>query len=190
LTAGGETREIERGSDRILLRMISKPSRLFIIGAGHISLRLVSFARSLDYQAIVIDPRAAFAKKERFEATPDRLVCSWPKEGLSRFKLGSQDSVVALTHDPKIDDQALEAALRSDCEYVGALGSRLSHQARLKRLAASGIEEGDLARIHGPVGLDIGSRTPAEIALSIMAELIQKKNAGANKTRAKGERVS
>ena len=176
MTSGGHTQEVLEGDSKILLRLIAQPYRLFIIGAGHISLSLVHFAKALNYQTLVIDPRESFAQEDRFETKPDHLIQAWPEHALVQVNFTSFDSMVMLTHDPKIDDQALEIALKSDCSYIGALGSRKSHEARLKRLSAKGFEEEQLAMIHGPVGLDIGSTTPAEIAISIIAEMVQLKN--------------
>ncbi len=179
------TQERDTADGRVLFRSITKPHRLFIVGAVHIATHLVTIARSLDYQSIVIDPREAYARPERFATSPDKLIHAWPAEALAPFELGENDGAALLTHDPKIDDQALEVLLQSDCRYLGALGSRRSHQARLKRLANAGFRQKDLDRIHGPIGLDIGSRTPAEIAISIMAQVIQTKNAGAAESRPK-----
>lgn len=170
---GGQTLEVETTEGKVLLHLISQPRRLFIIGAGHISLNLVHISSILNCQTIVIDPRESFAREERFESKPDHLLVEWPETALERVALTHFDSLVALTHDPKIDDQALEIALKQDTAYIGALGSRRSHEARLKRLAALGFSKEQLDRIHGPVGLDIGSSTPAEIAVSIAAEMIQ-----------------
>ena len=177
MAAGGHTHEVLESDSKVLLRLISQPYRLFIIGAGHISLSLVHFAKALNYQTIVIDPRESFAQEERFETAPDHLIQEWPEVAFSNIRLGPFDSVVMLTHDPKIDDQALEIALKSDAAYIGALGSKRSHEARLKRLAEKGFGEDELARMHGPVGLNIGSTTPAEIAISIIAEMVMAKNA-------------
>jgi xanthine dehydrogenase accessory factor len=177
LDTGGHTREIDSVDGKVLLRLISQPYRLFVIGAGHISIHLVQFAKALNYQTIVIDPRESFAQLERFETPPDHLIVEWPEVAFQNIQLSPFDSVVMLTHDPKIDDQALQIALRSDAAYIGALGSRRSHETRLKRLAAEGIEASTLDRIHGPVGLDIGSKTPAEIAVSIVAQMVMAKNA-------------
>ncbi|MBH53871.1 MAG: hypothetical protein CMI18_05935 [Opitutaceae bacterium] len=176
LELGGPTKEIKTLAGKVLLRHVSQPFRLFIIGAGHISINLVHLAKALNYQTIMIDPRESFAQDERFENPPDRLICAWPENALSKIQLTPFDSLVALTHDPKIDDQALKIALKSKASYIGALGSTRSHEVRLKRLASEAIDQNDLARIHGPVGLDIGSSTPAEIALSIIAEMVQLKN--------------
>ena len=177
LSERGHTREIDTPDGKVLLRLISQPYRLFVIGAGHISLHLVQFAKALNYRTIVIDPRESFAQEDRFEVAPDFLMPEWPEAAFKGVRFSAFDSVVLLTHDPKIDDQALKIVLRSDANYIGALGSRKSHAARLKRLLAEGFNESQLERIHGPVGLDIGSTTPAEIAISIVAQLVEKKNA-------------
>lgn len=176
MAPNGHTREIELGDEKVLLRLISQPYRLFVIGAGHITMSLVPIGRMLNYQTIVIDPRESFAREDRFETLPDHLINAWPEESLKNVELTPFDSMVMLTHDPKIDDQALEIGLDSDVGYIGALGSRRSHEARLKRLAAKGFSEEQLSRIHGPVGLNIGSTTPAEIAVSIVAEMVLEKN--------------
>lgn len=173
LKVEGQTREMDTAEEKVLLQLISQPHRLFIIGAGHISLNLVHLTKILNCQTLVIDPRESFAREERFETKPDHLWVEWPDTALQKVSLTACDSLVALTHDPKIDDQALEIALRHETAYIGALGSRRSHAARLKRLAALGVSPDQLERIHGPVGLDIGSSTPAEIAVSIAAEMIQ-----------------
>ena len=176
LAEGEETREMETGDGKLLLRSLTKPNRLFIVGAVHIAVHLVSIARSLNYRAIVIDPRESYAQPERFEVAPHQIIGSWPEDALATFELDELDCAAMLTHDPKIDDQALAVFLKSRCAYMGALGSKRSHAARLKRLTARGFGEEDLGRIHGPIGLDIGSRTPAEIAISIMAEIVKVKN--------------
>jgi len=145
------------------------PLDLRIVGAVHIAQSLARMAALADYRVTVIDPRGAFATPERF---PDVVLShNWPDEALAKSPLGPRSAVVVLTHDPKIDDPALLAALRSDCFYIGALGSKKTHAARLARLKSHGFGDGQLARIHGPVGLAIGGRSPAEIAVSIVAEM-------------------
>jgi len=178
LKSGAATTEIDWQEDRALLRVLARPKRLFVIGAAHIAIHLVGFARALNYETIVIDPREAYARGERFPAAPDRLICEWPKQALEAFRIGPDDCVAAMTHDPKIDDEALVLFLSENCGYIGALGSRKSHAARLKRLAKEGFDDQTLARIRGPIGLDIGSETPAEIALSVMAEVVKTRNLG------------
>jgi xanthine dehydrogenase accessory factor len=151
------------------INVYNPPLTLVIVGAVHLAQALIPLARAAGYDVTVIDPRAAFASQERF---PDVVVHpEWPDEVLPKLDLGSRTALVALTHDPKIDDPALSAALRSGCFYIGALGSKKTQGARRERLATAGFKEADLGRIHGPIGLSIGARGPAEIAISIMAEI-------------------
>lgn len=147
------------------------PLRLLIVGAVHIAEALCRMARIAGYEVTVIDPRAGFARAELF---PDvRLVNAWPQEALPQFPPDARTAVVLLTHDPKIDDPALGAVLGSAAFYIGALGSTRTHARRLERLAAAGVDPALLVRIHGPAGLSIGARTPAEIALSVLAQMTQ-----------------
>lgn len=176
LRDGLGTEELEQGDERVLYRVLGKRRRLFVVGASHIALHLVAAAKMLQYEVIVIDPRESYARLDRFQSKPDTVMAVWPQEALRNFELQEGDALVAITHDPKIDDPALARALETKCGYIGALGSKRSHSARCKRLAKLGFGELALERIHGPVGLDIGSRTPAEIAVSIVAQLIQKRN--------------
>lgn len=151
------------------LEVHNAPLDLRIVGAVHIAQSLARMATLADYRVTVIDPRGAFATAERF---PDVVLShDWPDEAIAKAPLGLRSAVVVLTHDPKIDDPALVAALNSDCFYVGALGSKKTHAARLSRLKSRGIGDERLARIRGPVGLAIGARSPAEIAISIVAEM-------------------
>lgn len=144
--------------------------RLLIVGAVHIAQALSQMATAAGFEVIVIDPRGAFASPERFPRV--RLSDEWPDEALARLGLDAATALVALAHDPKLDDPALELALPSKVFYIGALGSRRTHEKRLERLHAAGL--GALVgRIHSPIGLDLGGRLPAEIAVSILAELIQ-----------------
>lgn len=152
------------------LNPYNPPPRLLVIGAVHISQALVPMARLLDFDVTVIDPRRAFGTLERF---PDvTLLHEFPAEAFARLGLDRRTAVVMLTHDRKIDDPALALALASPSFYIGALGSRKTQAARNQRLLASGFGEPDIARIHGPVGLPIGARSPAEVALAILAEVI------------------
>jgi xanthine dehydrogenase accessory factor len=156
---------------RYYLHGIYPNARLVIIGAVDIARVLAEMASLSGYSVAIIDPREAFATKERF---PDvELIVEWPDEALANMNLHQHAAVVALTHDPKIDDVALRSALRSRAFYIGALGSRKTHDDRLGRLRKEGFDNGNLARIHGPVGLDIGAKTYAEIAVSILAEIIE-----------------
>lgn len=145
--------------------------RIVVTGAVHISQAMAPMAKLLDLDIVIVDPRTAFATPERFPEVT--LLTEWPDEAIARIGLDSYTAFVALTHDPKIDDPGLFAALRSDCFYVGALGSRKTHGRRLERLAEAGFGEDAARRIHAPVGLDIGAVSPAEIALSILGEIVQ-----------------
>lgn len=149
---------------------VSAPT-LFIVGAVHIAIALVALARVMGFRTVVIDARASFATPERFPHA-DELVTAWPDEALEG-RLTSSSFVTVLTHDPKLDDPALKVALSSPARYVGALGSPTTHARRIERLRAEGLGAEQLNRIHGPIGLKIGARTPEEIALSIIAEIIK-----------------
>ena len=143
---------------------------VYIVGAVHISQKLVSIVRELDFNVHVVDPRAAFATEERF---PDvNLVCQWPNEFFADQALNHRSAVITLTHDPKFDDPALKAALNSKAFYIGALGSRKTHAGRLGRLKSDGFEQQQLSRIDAPIGLDIKASNPAEIAVSIASGLV------------------
>ena len=143
--------------------------RLIIIGAVHIGQYLANNALSCGYNVIVVDPREAFASEARFPGVT--LNMDWPDFALETLAPDTRTALVTLTHDPKLDDPALQAALRSDAFYIGALGSRKTQAARVKRLQEAGFGEAEIARLKAPVGLDIGARSPAEIAVSIMAEI-------------------
>lgn len=155
---------------------IHRPApKMIIIGAVHISESLIQYAKPLGFRTIVVDPRGAFATAERF-AQADELRHQWPDEALPELAINQETAVVLLTHDPKIDDPALKIALPSPAFYIGALGSRKTHTQRLERLRAEGIPQDQLDRIHAPVGLNLGGRTPAEIGLSVMAEIVAARN--------------
>lgn len=147
------------------------PLRLIVVGAVHIAQTLVPMARRVGYDPIIVDPRPAFATEARFPN--ETLRDDWPDEAVRALGLDGRTALVLLTHDPKIDDPALTEALGSDVFYIGALGSTRTHARRLERMREAGINEGTLARIHGPVGLDIGAAGPAEIALAILAQMTQ-----------------
>jgi xanthine dehydrogenase accessory factor len=149
--------------------------KLVIVGGVHIASDLIHFARPLGFSTHVVDPRTAFASPERFPHA-DHLIQQWPDEALPEIGLTSETSVVVVTHDPKLDDPALMVALPSPAGYVGALGSPKTHAQRVKRLRANGLTKEQLDRLHAPIGLDLGGRTPAEIALSIMAEIVATRN--------------
>jgi xanthine dehydrogenase accessory factor len=156
----------------IFRQSILPPLRLIIIGGSHIAIPLVKIAHVLGLKTVVIDPRRSFSSPERFPEA-DQLIPEWPQSALKDIGITASTGIVMLTHDPKIDDPALMIALESPAFYIGALGSQKTHQKRLERLQAAGLEDRSLTRIHAPVGLDLGARTPEEIALSIMGEMIQ-----------------
>jgi xanthine dehydrogenase accessory factor len=152
-----------------LLTPHNPPLRLVVVGAVHISEALCAMARQCGYAVSVIDPRSAFLRPERFPGVD--LIGQWPQQAFAELKPDARTAVVLLTHDPKIDDPALLAVLSTPAFYVGALGSTRTHAKRLERLAAAGLGEADRARIHGPAGLSIDARTPAEIAVSVLAQI-------------------
>jgi xanthine dehydrogenase accessory factor len=164
------------GETRYYIHGIYPSTKLIIIGAVDIAKTLAQMAILSNYSVVVVDPRSAFAAKERFPGM--ELIVDWPDEVLANMSLHWRTAIVALTHDPKIDDPALASALRSKAFYIGALGSRKTHADRLDRLKLEGFSEQDLLRIHGPVGLDIGAKTHAEIAVSILAEIIKRHRKG------------
>jgi xanthine dehydrogenase accessory factor len=147
------------------------PPALIIIGAGHISIPLTAIARTLGYHVTVVDAREAFATRERFPDA-DALLVEWPDEALGHLPLRATTAIAVLTHDSKFDEPALQAALASPAGYVGAIGSRGTREDRDTRLRALGVSDEQIARIHGPIGLDIGAKTPEEIALAIMAQIV------------------
>jgi xanthine dehydrogenase accessory factor len=160
---------VETPQGEVFIRVYNPPLRMLIIGAVHTAQFLVPLAAMLDYDVTIIDPRGAFATDERFPGV--KLLAEWPDEVLPELGLDARTAMIALTHDPKIDDVALKLALASDCFYIGALGSTRTHAKRIDRLKAAGVTEERLARLHAPIGLDIGAQGPAEIALSIMSQV-------------------
>ncbi len=166
----GKSGMVEAEGASYFLTVQAPHPRVVVTGAVHISQAMAPMARALDLDLVVIDPRTAFATPERFPEVT--LLAEWPEEALPRIGLDTYTAFVALTHDPKIDDPGLVAALRSDCFYVGALGSRKTHGRRLERLTEAGFDETATGRIHAPIGLDIGAVSPAEIALAILAEIV------------------
>jgi xanthine dehydrogenase accessory factor len=154
------------------LNVFNSPPKLYIVGAVHIAQPLSQMAALSGFDVIVIDPRTAFATNERFPNL--HLIAAWPDEALADLPLDRRTAVVTLTHDPKLDDPALIAALNSEAFYVGALGSKKTHAARIGRLKSVGFDDDAITRIHGPVGLDIGAVSPAEIAVSIMAQIVER----------------
>lgn len=162
---------IETASGDAFIHVLTPTRQLFIIGAVHIAQYLAPMATLAGYEVSVIDPRRAFATDKRFPSV--HMVTEWPDRALARLRPDRYSAIVALTHDPKLDEPALKAALMTDAFYIGALGSRKTQANRRERLAKFGFGEEALARIHGPVGLNLGAKTPAEIAVAIMAEITQ-----------------
>jgi xanthine dehydrogenase accessory factor len=154
---------------RLFVQVFNPPLRLVIIGAVHIAQALVPAARLVGYEVVVVDPRRAWATTTRFPEVD--LVIEWPDDALAGLTLDHRTAVVTLTHDPKLDDPALIVAARSPVFFIGALGSTRTHAKRLDRLREEGLSEAELARINGPVGLPIGARSPAEIAIAVMAQI-------------------
>ena len=165
----GRCRTLPLDGDELFFHPYTVPLRMVIVGAVHIAKPLSLLAGLCNYQVTIIDPRQAFASEARFPQT--ELITEWPEQALEDLQPDSRTAIVTLTHDPKLDDPALAAALRSDAFYIGALGSRKTQQGRQQRLAERGLTESQQSRIHGPVGLDIGAQSPEEIAVAIMAEV-------------------
>jgi xanthine dehydrogenase accessory factor len=176
LLGRGETALLTDGDRQLFVESFVPAPVLYLIGGVHISVVLAQLARPLGFRTVVIDVREAFASPERFSHV-DELITAWPDAALAG-RLDARSSVAVLTHDPKLDDPALRTALRSPARYIGALGSPATHAKRLERLRAEGFSDADLARIHGPIGLPIGARTAAEIALSILAQVVQTARGG------------
>src|SRR5205809_1785934 len=147
------------------------PPTLIIVGAGHIAIPLTTFAKTLNYRVVVVDARSAFATRERFPLA-DELIVEWPDEVLEKMDLYPSTSVAVLTHDPKFDEPSLKRVLSRNVGYVGAIGSRKTSEERSERLKKQGLTDEQLARIHGPIGLNIGATSPEEMALAIMAEIV------------------
>jgi xanthine dehydrogenase accessory factor len=162
---------IEAPGRALFVNVYNPPLRLIVIGAVHIAQPLVRAAELTGFAVFVIDPRHAFAADARFPGV--QISTQWPNEALAALAPDARCAIVALTHDPKLDDPALALALRSDAFYIGALGSRKTHAKRVDRLREHGFSAEEIARIRGPIGLAIGAKTPAEIAISILAEVVQ-----------------
>lgn len=165
----GKSATIDAEGRKWFIHVHAPTAKMVIIGAVHISQVLAPLARTLGYDVTIVDPRTAFASAERFPDVP--LIADWPDVALPPLQVDRYTAFVALTHDPKIDDGALLHALAQNCFYIGALGSKKTHAKRLDRLSAQGASAADLAKIHAPIGLAIGAVSPAEIAVSIMAEI-------------------
>jgi xanthine dehydrogenase accessory factor len=157
-------------------QVFPRQSQMLIIGAAHITVDLVQLAKIYDFHTIVIDPRGIFTNKTQFTIQPDFIFEKYPSEILYNFKLDAYTYAIVLSHDPKIDDNALDILLRSEVGYIGALGSRKTHAKRVGRLLEKGFSEKEIEKIHSPIGVDIKAKSPKEIALSIMGEVIKVKN--------------
>jgi xanthine dehydrogenase accessory factor len=166
----GESRLIKGPEGDVFYHAMLPPARIVVVGATHIGQIVCELARLAGYEVKVVDPRTAFASPERFRGV--EILAEWPQDAIPRIGLDPYTAVVVVAHVSHIDDEALKIALRSDCLYVGALGSSRNHAKRRERLAAAGMSEAEIARIKNPIGLDIGAQTPAEIAIAIMAEVI------------------
>ncbi|MBS3647444.1 XdhC family protein [Pseudaminobacter sp. 19-2017] len=162
---------VEAGGVSYFLNVSVPRPRLVVIGAVHISQALAPMAKVAGFDMEIIDPRTAFATEVRFPDVP--LHADWPETVLKDRPLDGYTALAAVTHDPKIDDFALKSALEAGCFYVGALGSRKTHASRVKRLQDAGMSDSEIARIHAPIGLDIGASSPAEIAVAVLAQVIQ-----------------
>ncbi len=159
----------------LFVEVYPRPPRLIIVGAVHIAAPLIDLAHTMGFVTILVDPREAFATQERFPRA-DEIIRAWPEDALPGLELDDNAHIAILTHDPKIDDPALKIALVSGARYIGALGSTRTAKARLERLRAAGLDEASLARLHAPIGLNLGGRSADEVALSIMAEIVQVRN--------------
>jgi xanthine dehydrogenase accessory factor len=168
--SGSETLETEYGAVTLFLEVFPRRPRIVIFGAGQIAAEMVPLAKALGYRTIVADGRKSFLDTDRFPAA-DELILAWPEETFERIGLDASCYVCLLSHDPKFDEPALQVALRSPARYIGAIGSRKTQVARRQRLLELGLSEAEVARMHGPIGLDLGGRQPAETALSILAEM-------------------
>jgi xanthine dehydrogenase accessory factor len=170
-----QRRPLPADGGEVFVDVLRPSPTLVLVGGVHIAIALTTLAKALGYRTIVVDPRQAFGSAERFPHA-DRVVDAWPEEGLERIGLHPDAAVAVLTHDPKLDDPALRAALRSPAFYVGALGSKATQARRRQRLLEAGVSEEQIGRLRAPIGLDLGGRSPEEIALSVMAQIVAVRN--------------
>lgn len=173
--AEGASRRVSLGETELFIDVMLPSPRLVIVGGVHVAIPLVSLSKTLGFRTIVVDPRESFGNPKRFPHA-DEIVSDWPEAALARLGVNSSTAIAVLTHDPKLDDPALTAALRSPAFYVGALGSRRTHEKRRERLLAAGVTEDELSRLHAPIGLPLGGRSPEEIALAILAQVVALRN--------------
>jgi xanthine dehydrogenase accessory factor len=172
--AGGALQALDDGTE-VYLEAFLPPPALYIMGGVHVAIPLAHFARELGFRVVVVDPRSKFANRERFPEA-DEVLVEWPDEALAHLPVDGATYIVLLTHDPKIDEPTLAAALKTGAAYIGAIGSRKTHADRFGRMAKWGVTAEELQRVHAPIGLDLGGRAPEETALSIMAEVVAVKN--------------
>jgi xanthine dehydrogenase accessory factor len=173
----GLSRTVEIGGRSLFIEVFPVRPRLVVVGAVEVARSLVRLARELGFETVVVDGRPAFATPERFPDV-DRLIVGWPDDVAEEIGLGANDAVAVLSHDVKFDEPAIVEALRRGCRYVGAVGSRKTQADRRARLIEAGVSEADLGRLHGPIGLDLGGRAPAETALAILAEIVGERYGG------------
>ena len=157
----------------IFVQTYKNPIKVIIVGAVDISIYLIDFAKNLNFEIIIVDPRGYFASKERFPDT--KIINKWPNEAFDEIETNSSTALVTLTHDPKIDDPALQYALKNKFFYIGALGSKKTHEKRCSRLIEAGFKKVELEKINGPIGIKLGGKSPSEIALSIISQLVSEK---------------
>ena len=160
-------------NSEIFVQTYKNPIKVIIVGAVDISMYLIDFAKNLNFEIIIVDPRGYFASKERFPDT--KIINKWPNEAFDEIETNTKTALVTLTHDPKIDDPALQYALKNKFFYIGALGSKKTHEKRCSRLEEAGFKKVDLEKINGPIGIKLGGKSPSEIALSIISQLVSEK---------------
>ncbi len=160
-------------NSEIFVQTYKNPIKVIIVGAVDISMYLIDFAKNLNFEIIIVDPRGYFASKERFPDT--KIINKWPNEAFDEIETNSSTALVTLTHDPKIDDPALQYALKNKFFYIGALGSKKTHEKRCSRLVEAGFKKVELEKINGPIGIKLGGKSPSEIALSIISQLVSEK---------------
>ena len=160
-------------NSEIFVQTYKNPIKVIIVGAVDITIYLIDFAQNLNFEIIIVDPRGYFASKERFPDT--KIINKWPNEAFDEIETNSSTALVTLTHDPKIDDPALQYALKNKFFYIGALGSKKTHEKRCSRLIEAGFKEIELEKINGPIGIKLGGKSPSEIALSIISQLVSEK---------------
>ncbi len=160
-------------NSEIFVQTYKNPIKVIIVGAVDISIYLIDFAKNLNFETIIVDPRGYFASKDRFPDT--KIINKWPNEAFDEIETNSKTALVTLTHDPKIDDPALQYALKNKFFYIGALGSKKTHEKRCSRMIEAGFKKVELEKINGPIGIKLGGKSPSEIALSIISQLVSEK---------------